>query len=267
MHSHTSKQIADWFSGLAVACACFICEFEPSKAMDETTKLHDDNIEKLVAKKVNTNQSNCIKEFFIKNDDHLLSHFPLGTYGSCSGILNPYARGNFHRIFKGRITPERYPTQSPMFKKCSEYIGLLYRGMSLLFVVIAFIGCALSSHQCVSMEKRISSFWKDSHKTQNIALSWESEKLSFRFSCIAVEKDNYIEVGVRPTASAVFVDSARIVGKMALTKVNEYPGRTAYSVKQLIGRQFNGPEVVKLSKLAEFTIVNVGGEPSIREGR
>ncbi len=93
--------------------------------------------------------------------------------------------------------------------------------------------------------------------------------LGTKFSCIAIEKNNQIEVvpnddGDRPTASAVFFDSHRIVGKMALERGREYPGRTVHSVQRLIGRQFNDPEVQRLAKSVEYTIVNVGGEPSIR---
>ncbi len=64
--------------------------------------------------------------------------------------------------------------------------------------------------------------------------------LGTKFSCIAIEKNNRIEVvpnddGVRPTASAVLFDSTRIVGSMALEKAQNNPGITVHSVKRLIG--------------------------------
>ncbi len=93
--------------------------------------------------------------------------------------------------------------------------------------------------------------------------------LGTTFSCIAVEKNNQIQVvandyGDRPTASAIFFDSPRIIGKLALEKAQDNPGRTVHSVKRLIGRQFSEPGVQDLVNLVEYTIVNVGGEPSIR---
>ncbi len=92
--------------------------------------------------------------------------------------------------------------------------------------------------------------------------------LGATFSYIAVERKHQIEVlvnadGDRPTASAVFFDSPLIVGKSALEKALQYPGRTVHSVKRLIGRQFNEPSVQNLMNLVEYTIVNVGGELSI----
>ncbi len=79
MHSHEAtcphayKQIVDWLSDLAVPCACFICEFLSSKAVDEMGKLQDDNCETIYAiwwhicsKKVNTNHLKDIEEFLLK---------------------------------------------------------------------------------------------------------------------------------------------------------------------------------------------------------
>ncbi len=93
--------------------------------------------------------------------------------------------------------------------------------------------------------------------------------LGTTFSCIAVEKGNQIQTvankyGVRPTASAVFFDSPRLIGQMALDRAQDHPGRTVHSVKRLIGRPFDELAVQNLTKLVEYTIVNVGGEPSIR---
>ncbi len=44
-------------------------------------------------------------------------------------------------------------SQPPTFMVCSKYFGLIYRGMSPLFFVIASTGCAQPGHQCVSSKK------------------------------------------------------------------------------------------------------------------
>ncbi len=144
-------------------------------------------------KRGSANQVKYIKEFFIENYDPHLSHFPSGVCASCSAILYSYARGNFHRIpnvpddfYPGRIILKPNATchcrictiarktrwkgmasrsgkrkrsaasQPPTFKVCSKCFGLIYRGMLPLFFMIASIGCAHPSHQCISRKKLIS---------------------------------------------------------------------------------------------------------------
>ncbi len=91
--------------------------------------------------------------------------------------------------------------------------------------------------------------------------------LGTTFSCIAVEKKGKIEVianldGNRLTASAVFFDSPRIIGKVALEKAQDHPARTIHSVKRLIGRKFRENGIQNMANSVEYTIVNVGGSPT-----
>ncbi len=93
--------------------------------------------------------------------------------------------------------------------------------------------------------------------------------LGTEFSSIAVEKNSQIltvinNEGDRLTPNAVFFNSPLIVGKLALEKAQDHPGRTVHSVIQLIGRRFDEPEVQNLANSVEYTIVNVGGKPGIR---
>ncbi len=93
--------------------------------------------------------------------------------------------------------------------------------------------------------------------------------LGTTFSCIAVEKAGRINVvankdGNRLLASAVFFDSTRVIGNFAMQNVHEYPARTVYNVKQLIGRQMTEPLVQTFIKSVGYNVANMAGEPTIR---
>ncbi len=107
---HACKQIADWLSGLAVACACFICGFKLSNSVDKMDNLHDDNFEKIHA----ICWQECSKSLKTRQGFFLNTNFDprLSTSGTCrsfAGRLNAYFRGISHRKFDDH--EDFYPTR------------------------------------------------------------------------------------------------------------------------------------------------------------
>ncbi|MCK5809221.1 molecular chaperone DnaK [bacterium] len=81
-------------------------------------------------------------------------------------------------------------------------------------------------------------------------------------SCVSVMEGGEPKVianqeGSRTTPSIIaFTDKdERLVGQLAKRQAVTNPTKTLYSIKRLIGRKFNAPEVTKMKKLVPFTLV------------
>ena len=74
--------------------------------------------------------------------------------------------------------------------------------------------------------------------------------LGTTYSCIAVVRNNNIEIipnemGVNITPSIVsFDDKAILVGEQTLNQLIKNPKKTIYSIKRLMGRNYNDQEVI-----------------------
>ncbi len=95
-------------------------------------------------------------------------------------------------------------------------------------------------------------------------------------SCVAIMEGGDPKVienseGMRTTPSVVsFTDKGeRLVGQLAKRQAVTNPKRTLYSIKRLIGRRFDDPEVVKMKKIAPFEIIKAqNGDAWVRvEGK
>ncbi len=95
-------------------------------------------------------------------------------------------------------------------------------------------------------------------------------------SCVAIMEGGDPKVienseGMRTTPSVVsFTEKGeRLVGQLAKRQAVTNPKRTLYSIKRLIGRKFDDPEVVKMRKIAPFEIIKAqNGDAWVRvEGK
>src|SRR3989338_9557509 len=81
-------------------------------------------------------------------------------------------------------------------------------------------------------------------------------------SCMAIMEGGQPKVlenkeGLRTTPSIVAVSKSgeRVVGTPAKRQAVTNPDNTLYSIKRLIGRRFDDPEVQKMAKTAPFKII------------
>ncbi|CAE6533375.1 unnamed protein product [Rhizoctonia solani] len=94
--------------------------------------------------------------------------------------------------------------------------------------------------------------------------------LGTTFSCVAVYRNGHAEVipnsqGGRTTASWVsFRGTERLIGDAAKHAYHSAPAQTVFSVKRIIGREYEDPELQQEMKRWPFDIVDQGGRPSIQ---
>ena len=106
---------------------------------------------------------------------------------------------------------------------------------------------------------------KDS-KNQGLAIGID---LGTTYSVCAVMRNNQVEIianeqGNRTTPSTVaFTDSERLIGEAAKNQAALNPQNTVFSIKRLIGREYNDPTVISDMKLWPFKVVNVNGKPEV----
>lgn len=93
--------------------------------------------------------------------------------------------------------------------------------------------------------------------------------LGTTYSCVGIYKNGRVEIipnelGNRITPSFVaFTDDERLVGEAAKNQASENTERSIYSVKRLIGRDYNDKEVQNDKKLLPYNIVSKNGKPFI----
>lgn len=93
--------------------------------------------------------------------------------------------------------------------------------------------------------------------------------LGTTYSCVGIYKNGRVEIipnelGNRITPSVVaFTDEERLVGEAAKNQMSDNPERSVYSVKRLIGRDYNDKEVQNDKKLLPYKIVDKHGKPYI----
>ena len=89
--------------------------------------------------------------------------------------------------------------------------------------------------------------------------------LGTTFSCVAVFQHGQVEIipndcGSRTTPSyVVFTDNGISVGDAAKNLMAINPSNTVFSVKRLIGRNFEDPIVQNDMRLWPFQVINDGG--------
>ncbi|CAE6472992.1 unnamed protein product [Rhizoctonia solani] len=94
--------------------------------------------------------------------------------------------------------------------------------------------------------------------------------LGTTFSCVAVYRNGRAEVipnsqGGRTTASWVsFRGAERLVGDAAKHAFHSAPAQTVFSVKRIIGREYEDAELQQEVKRWPFDVVDQGGRPSIQ---
>ena len=94
--------------------------------------------------------------------------------------------------------------------------------------------------------------------------------LGTTYSCVGIFKNGRVEIipnelGNRITPSIVaFTDDERLVGEAAKNQAAINPTRTIYSIKRLIGRNYNDKEVQADKKLLPYDIVNKDGKPYVQ---
>ena len=93
--------------------------------------------------------------------------------------------------------------------------------------------------------------------------------LGTTYSCVGIYKNGRVEIipnelGNRITPSFVaFTDDERLVGESAKNQASDNPERSVYSIKRLIGRDYNDKEVQNDKKLLPYKIVEKSGKPYV----
>lgn len=94
--------------------------------------------------------------------------------------------------------------------------------------------------------------------------------LGTTYSCVGIYREGRVEIiansqGQRTTPSWVaFRGSERLVGDAAKHAFHSVPEQTIYSVKRVIGRNFDDPELQHDKPNWPFSVVDRGGRPSIQ---
>ncbi len=93
--------------------------------------------------------------------------------------------------------------------------------------------------------------------------------LGTTYSCVGIYKNGRVEIipnelGNRITPSFVaFTDDERLVGESAKNQAADNPERSVYSIKRLIGRDYNDKEVQNDKKLLPYKIIDKSGKPYV----
>ena len=94
--------------------------------------------------------------------------------------------------------------------------------------------------------------------------------LGTTYSCVGIFRNGSVEIipnelGNRITPSVVaFTEEDRLVGEAAKNQAALNPKRTIYSIKRLIGRNYNDKEVQMDKKLLPYDIIDKDGKPYIQ---